>query len=270
MAATESGPQEPKKKQPGNQPANNIWFWWLILVALAVWNVIALWPRGPELAAIPYSTFLEQIRAGNVSQVHIIGDRITGAFVKPLLWPKPRQPAPSKAEPAASASPKIGETGARPPLVAPQTEEVPARYSGFRTTFPTAVGDPGLMPLLEAHHVVVEVSPASAPWFLNLLLEWSPMLFLIGFFWWMARRATQTQSGMFGIGRIKAKRYSSEQAKVTFNDVAGADEAKADLQEEVDFLRNPKKYHDIGARIPRGVLLVGPPGTGKTLLARAV
>ena len=118
--------------------------------------------------------------------------------------------------------------------------------------------------------MVVEVSPASAPWFLNLVLEWSPMLFLIGFFWWMARRSAQTQSGMFGIGRIKARRYNSDQPKVTFNDVAGADEAKADLQEEVDFLRNPKKYRDLGARIPRGVLLVGPPGTGKTLLARAV
>ena len=86
----------------------------------------------------------------------------------------------------------------------------------------------------------------------------------------MARRASQTQSGMFGIGRMKARRYNADQPKVTFNDVAGADEAKADLQEEVDFLRNPKKYQDIGARIPKGVLLVGPPGTGKTLLARAL
>ena len=75
---------------------------------------------------------------------------------------------------------------------------------------------------------------------------------------------------MFSFGRIRTKCYSSGQPKVTFNDVAGADEAKAELQEEVDFLRHPKKYHDLGARIPRGALLVGPPGTGKTLLARAV
>ncbi|HEV3109677.1 MAG TPA: ATP-dependent zinc metalloprotease FtsH [Candidatus Binataceae bacterium] len=269
MAAGETGPQAPKPK-PGNQPSSNIWFWWLILVGLAAWNVVALWPHGPELAAIPYSTFLDQLRAGNVSQVHIIGDRITGTFAKPLLWPKPTQSATSKAEPPAGASPKAGDNAAKPPQVTPQTQPPPIKYSGFRTTFPTAVGDPGLMPLLEAHNVVVEVSPASAPWFLNLVLEWSPMLFLIGFFWWMARRSAQTQSGMFGIGRIKARRYNSDQPKVTFNDVAGADEAKADLQEEVDFLRNPKKYHDLGARIPRGVLLVGPPGTGKTLLARAV
>jgi len=96
------------------------------------------------------------------------------------------------------------------------------------------------------------------------------MLLLIGLFWWMATTPGRGQSGMFGFGRIKARRYSSDQPKVTFNDVAGADEAKAELQEEVDFLRNPQKYRDLGARIPRGVLLVGLPGTGKTLFACAV
>src|SRR5580704_6777585 len=111
MAAGETGPQAPKPK-PGNQPSSNIWFWWLILVGLAAWNVVALWPHGPELAAIPYSTFLDQLRAGNVSQVHIIGDRITGTFAKPLLWPKPTQSATSKAEPPAGASPKAGDNAA--------------------------------------------------------------------------------------------------------------------------------------------------------------
>ena len=69
---------------------------------------------------------------------------------------------------------------------------------------------------------------------------------------------------------MKARRYSSDRPEITFNDVAGADEAKMELQEEVDFLKQPQKYHDLGARIPKGVLLIGPPGTGKTLLARAV
>ena len=96
------------------------------------------------------------------------------------------------------------------------------------------------------------------------------MLLLIGFFWWMASKSNRAQSGMFGFGRMKARRYSLEQSRVTFADVAGADEAKAELKEEVDFLTNPGKYHDMGARIPKGVLLVGPPGTGKTLMARAV
>lgn len=267
MAAGESGPQEPKRG-PQNQLPSNIWFWWLILVALAVWNLLALWPRGPELAEIAYSTFLAQVRVDNVSEVNIVGDGITGKFIKPFLWPKPKTHQAAKAEPQAAASPKAEATAANPSVSERTTP--PATYNGFRTTFPSVVGDPSLMPLLETHHVVVEASPASAPWFLNLLLEWSPMLLLIGFFWWMARRASQTQSGMFGIGRVKARRYSSEQPRITFNDVAGADEAKADLLEEVDFLRHPKKYHALGARIPKGVLLVGPPGTGKTLLARAV
>lgn len=237
-----------------------------------IWNLLSLWPREHTVAQIPYSTFLSQIRAGNVSQVHIAGESITGNFVTSILWPEPKEIANESAKsgpaPQPSASAKPPQTGTNE--AAPQPESPPARYSEFSTTFPVAVGDPGLMPLLEAHHVVVDVSPSSTPWFLGVLMEWFPMLLLIGFFWWMARRAGQTQSGMFGIGRMKARRYGSDQPKVTFNDVAGADEAKADLQEEVDFLRNPKKYQNIGARIPKGVLLVGPPGTGKTLLARAV
>jgi cell division protease FtsH len=126
------------------------------------------------------------------------------------------------------------------------------------------------MPLLESQHVLIEVSPATTPWLLDVLVDWAPMLLLIGFFSWMSAKAGAAQSGVFSIGRMKARRYSSDRPKITFNDVAGAVEAKMELQEEVDFLKEPKKYHDLGARIPRGVLLVGPPGTGKTLLARAV
>jgi cell division protease FtsH len=86
----------------------------------------------------------------------------------------------------------------------------------------------------------------------------------------MGRQAMQSQQGIFSFGRTRARQVLPDQPKVTFEDVAGADEAKQDLSEVVDFLKSPRKYHDIGARIPRGVLLVGPPGTGKTLLARAI
>jgi cell division protease FtsH len=269
MAPGQSEPQDSKRRDstPGarNQIPPNLWFWWLIFGALMAWNVLSLWPRQQSVAEIPYSAFLAQLRGGNVSQVHIVGDSIGGKLAKPILWPPSKNGAEQTTQPPPSPRPHL-----RTPATEPPYEPPPARYSGFHTTFPAAVGDPGLMPLLESHNVTVDVSPSSAPWFLGLLMEWSPMLLLVGFFWWMARRASQTQSGMFGIGRMKARRYNADQPKVTFNDVAGADEAKADLQEEVDFLRNPKKYQDIGARIPKGVLLVGPPGTGKTLLARAV
>jgi cell division protease FtsH len=202
--------------------------------------------------------FVAQVRADNVARVHIVAAAINGTFVKPILWPKPQPPKAKPVESTASSS--------NPQKRAAESSS----FSQFRTTFPTAIGDVGLMPLLEQHHVVVTVSPAATPWLLDLLVEGGPILLLVGVFWWMARRTSRNQSGLFGLGRSKARRYSVDRPLTTFKDVAGADEAKADLQEEVDFLKHPKKYHDLGARIPKGVLLVGPPGTGKTLLSRAV
>jgi cell division protease FtsH len=97
-----------------------------------------------------------------------------------------------------------------------------------------------------------------------------PLLLLVGVMVWMSRRAAQNQQGLFGFGQTKARRYTGVRPQVTFDDVAGAGEAKAELEEVVHFLRNPLKYHEVGAHIPRGILVVGPPGTGKTLMARAV
>jgi cell division protease FtsH len=126
------------------------------------------------------------------------------------------------------------------------------------------------MPLLEAHHVTVDVQTPSPPWFSILLTNGLPIVLLVGLMAWMGRQAARNQAGLFGFARNRARRYAEDRPKVTFADVAGADEAKGDLTEVVDFLQHPAKYLEIGARIPRGVLLVGPPGTGKTLLARAV
>jgi cell division protease FtsH len=126
------------------------------------------------------------------------------------------------------------------------------------------------MPLLEQKKVSVNVVPAATPWFTILLTDGLPAVLLVLVFVWMGRQMTRGQSGITTFGRSRAKQYSSDHPQVTFKDVAGADEAKQDLKEVVDFLRNPQKYHNVGARIPRGVLLVGPPGTGKTLLAKAV
>jgi cell division protease FtsH len=199
------------------------------------------------------------VQSGNVAKVRIVGDTITGSLVKPVALPVSKEETTALAPP----NPKTATT----PQAGPAA---PSTYTEFQTIFPSAIGDPNLISMLESHKVVVDVSRRASPWAIELLASWGPMLLLVGFFWWMGMKASQNQAGLFGLGRSKARRYNEGLAKVTFADVAGADEAKSDLQEEVDFLRYPLKYHNAGARIPRGVLLIGPPGTGKTLLARAV
>ncbi|MDQ7026482.1 MAG: ATP-dependent zinc metalloprotease FtsH [Anaerolineae bacterium] len=105
---------------------------------------------------------------------------------------------------------------------------------------------------------------------LRLLINFMPIILIIAFFVWMSRRASGQMNGVFGFGQSRAREYDAQTSRVTFDDVAGQDAAKRELMEVVDFLKEPDKYISLGARIPRGVLLVGPPGTGKTLMARAV
>jgi cell division protease FtsH len=222
------------------------------MVILLLWNIYTF-PRPVTQVTIPYSTLLTQIRAGNVASVHVTGDDVTGTFRRPFA---PPSPAPSSA-----ASPAPG---------GPASPAAQLTYTNFDTTFPQAIGDTGFVPLLEAHHVTIDVSTTQTNVLVTLLITWAPMLLLIGAILWMSARAGKGLGSQFGFGKAQAQRYTSDQPKVTFDDVAGADEAKSELQEEVSFLREPQKYHDIGARIPKGVLLSGNPGTGKTLLARAV
>jgi cell division protease FtsH len=238
------------------------WIWGLLLIVLLAWNAYTFLPSQQEQVRLPYSTMVAQVQAGNVARVQISGDQITGTFVKPLLWP----PTPTAAAAEGSKQP------AAPPAGTPTApgSPAPATCSEFVTTFPQAIGDTNLMPLLVTHGVEVDVAPPPSPWLGMLVTGALPVLLMVLFLVWMGRQAAQSQAGIFSFGRSKARRYTPDRPQVTFDDVAGADEAKLELQEVVDFLRQPKKYHDLGARIPRGVLLVGPPGTGKTLMARAV
>jgi cell division protease FtsH len=131
--------------------------------------------------------------------------------------------------------------------------------------------DPELVQTLLENNVSVEAEPQeSAPWYMTVLVSWFPMLLLIGVWIFFMRQMQGGGGKALSFGRSKAKLVTQENTRVTFEDVAGVDEAKEELQEVVEFLSNPKKFTRLGGRIPKGVLLVGPPGTGKTLLSRAV
>ncbi|MGH2628868.1 MAG: AAA family ATPase, partial [Anaerolineales bacterium] len=151
----------------------------------------------------------------------------------------------------------------------------PSTATTFTTTLPAFV-DPGLEAFLIEHQVEISAKPiqeSGSPW-VTLLFGFGPALLIIGFYVWMFRRAAQgggMGGGLMGIGKSRARRYDQEKdTKVTFDDVAGIDEAENELVEIVDFLRDPPKYTRLGGTAPKGVLLVGAPGTGKTLLAKAV
>jgi cell division protease FtsH len=229
------------------------------------WNFWSFLPRPTPAVSLPYTAFVAQVNDGNVSNARIVGEAISGSFVHPISWPEATRSAGQKPGDATNEAPE--KPGTQKPIAGQQK---PSTYSTFSTTFPTVVGDSALMPLLESRNVTVEVQTPSPPWFTILLTNGLPFVLLIGLMAWMGRQAARSQAGILGFARNRARRYAGDRPKVTFADVAGADEAKGDLAEVVDFLQHPAKYVEIGARIPRGVLLVGPPGTGKTLLARAV
>src|SRR6202522_3452279 len=141
------------------------------------------------------------------------------------------------------------------------------------TSFQTyAPNDPGLVQKLYAKGVSITARPQqdNVPWFVSLLVSWLPFIALIGVWIFLSRQMQGGAGKAMGFGKSRAKMLTEAHGRVAFEDVAGVDEAKQDLQEIVEFLRDPGKYQRLGGRIPRGVLLVGPPGTGKTLIARAV
>jgi len=213
------------------------------LLALNLWiSSQALRPNAP--VRIPYSpTLLTQIKNGNVKEVASTGLSIQGTFKQPFKYP----PNDSGAE----------------------------ATTNFATQVPSFANNSELFDLLESHGAIIDAkAPNAGPSFLtSLLFGFGPTLVLILLFVLIARRAAGGAGGAGGLmsfGRSRARRVEAADQPVTFEDVAGIDEAKEELTEIVDFLKNPDKYLLLGARIPRGVLLSGPPGTGKTLLARAV
>ncbi|HLB19782.1 MAG TPA: ATP-dependent zinc metalloprotease FtsH [Gaiellaceae bacterium] len=190
----------------------------------------------PPLIRIPYSPlFLNEVRQGNVDRITSKGASLQGLFKTPVRYP-----------PTGSGS----------------------RSQGFSTLIPSFADTAALSKLLEQNQVVINAEPlqSAAAWWETLLYGFGPTFLLIGLLVLLMRR----RSALGSFGRSRARRYEASSERVTFDDVAGIEEAKDELTEIVDFLKNPQRYGRLGGRIPRGVLLSGPPGTGKTLLARAV
>jgi cell division protease FtsH len=224
----------------------------LVVMAANYLLTRACFPEPPSLT-IPYTFFKQQVEAGNVVSVTGVGDSIRGTFGSDVTYPPEASQKPE---------PRAPSWLTRDP--GPRTAK---RFETRRPAF----ADPGLETLLEAKGVVIDARDESGSTWFKVLVGFGPTLLLIAAFVWISRRAAAAGGGgMFGLGRSRAKRYSEEQPKVTFEDVAGIDEAENELVEIVDFLKNPTKYQRLGGTMPKGVLLIGAPGTGKTLLARAI
>jgi cell division protease FtsH len=241
-----SGPARPAAPPAGSRPPapSSPRFriaWWLAasvlaLLALNYWAASRA-TQAPSRVRIPYSpVFLQQVAAGNVAAIRSTGTAIQGTFRRPERYARSK----------------------------PTTR--------FKTEVPAFADTNALSRLLQRKGVVINAEPLDkgGPWWLSLLLGFGPTILLVALLVWVSRRAGSMQNVLGSFGRARARRYEPSGEPVTFADVAGIDEAKEELTEIVDFLRNPDKYRKLGGRIPHGVLLQGPPGTGKTLLARAV
>jgi len=214
---------------------------WIILAVLFAANILIsnlLTSAGqPPTVTISYNLFLDQVNAGNVTSVTSTGESITG----------------------------VAKTAVKDSSGTSSTK--------FQTQRPAFATD-DLETLLIGHKVVMNAKDpnASTPLWETLLFSFGPTILLVIGFLYLSRRAAAAGAGgiLGSFGQSRARLYDAEKPSVTFADVAGIDEVKADLQEVVDFLREPQKYQRLGGTVPKGVLLIGAPGTGKTLLARAV
>ena len=234
------GPRGSPPKSPQQPRFRFIGPWWIVLfLGLLAFNIFfGMRATQPESRLrVPYSPFfLGQVTDGHVKEITSKGTAIQGTFTENESF-----------------------QGSKPTTL-------------FQTEIPAFADTDALSQLLEEKNVVVNAQPldTGAPFWESLLLGFAPTILFILLLFWLLRRAGNMQNLLGTFGRSRARRYEPSGERITFDDVAGIDEAKEELSEVVDFLSEPEKYLKLGARIPHGVLLSGPPGTGKTLLARAV
>jgi len=234
---------EDKKDNIGGIPGS----YWRYIAALAIASVVifawnSLFKFGPpQHYTINYSQFMEQLSAGNIKSVSIKKLLVSGELAKEVSMQF-------------------------------QGETKPAQVRYFQTVLPTFQGE-GLLPELREKNVIITIESAEQGYFWQILIGILPWVLIIGFWVLMTKRNQQIQGGpggLFTFGASKAKLYDTKKPSITFKDVAGMENVKMELRETIEFLKDPSRFAKIGAKVPKGVLLVGPPGTGKTLLARAM
>jgi cell division protease FtsH len=223
----------------GQTPGGGRWrlvIWVVLATLFALW-AYGYWGQGAAGGErISYSEFREQLQNGNIEQVVVQGNSVSGDL----------KSTASKTEQGSTVE-----------------------YDQFVTYIPS-FGDEQLMTLLESNGVEVVTEPESSfPWSL-VIMGLLPVLLLFGVGYIFLRRMQAQGQGLFSVRKSKAKLFDKGEEDTTFEDVAGADSAKEELREIIKFLKNPERFERLGGKVPKGVLLVGPPGTGKTLLARAV
>ena len=211
--------------------SRNLMFWLLIvLVSLVFYQVFG--PKRDEAFEVRYSTFRQGLEENNIASVEITsGKFVEGDFKQPISY-------------------EGNQVGS------------------FRTVLPIQDSEM-LLERLEEKNVPISAKEPK-PGFGTIFVQLLPWVILIGLWIFFFRQVQQGGNRAFSFGKSKAKLLTADTPKVTFQDVAGADEAKVELEEIIEFLKDPQKFQRLGGRLPKGVLLVGPPGTGKTLLARAV
>jgi cell division protease FtsH len=227
---------------PDPTPTNYLTRPWLLLALLAgFWIVSSLVGVAFEELSrktLSYTEFKRQLQDGNIQEVVFQGDNLEGTFREAV---------------------KGGPEGNIP-------------YQRFSTIMPS-IKDETLWPLLEQKNVRVKAKSQEGAWWEVLVIAWLPWLLIFGLIIYANKKMQERMGGMggqiFGFGQSRAKRYERSESDVRFSDVAGLENPKKDLQEIIQYLKDPTKFRKIGAELPKGVLLLGPPGTGKTLLARA-
>jgi cell division protease FtsH len=244
-------PPEKSQLLEERHPRRPSWIWFILLAVLLIYW-IRFFPGGPTGEELSYTEFKRAVSEGRVAEVTMRGDRITGEY---------RPPQKDEQE-------RADDEADNAPVPAPER---------FETVKPD-IADPQLLALLEKNDVVIHARSEETGWFGLFVISMLPWLLIIGLFVFAARRMQQNMGGMgggggpgglFGFGKSKAKRVEREMVNVTYNDVAGLENSKKELREIVLYLKQPEQFAQIGAELPKGMLLVGPPGVGKTLMARA-